>query len=92
MNATMPVIQRTSDAPYRWKIVPAKLEDVANHEKTMPANFLRKDGFGITAAARRYLEPLIRGESPPPYGRDGLPKYVVLKNVAVKKKLAKFEG
>ena len=92
MNATMPVIVRTSDAPYRWKIAPAKLEDIANHEKTMPANFLRKDGYGITAAARRYLEPLIRGEAPPPYGRDGLPKYVVLKNVAVKKKLPAFEG
>ena len=92
MNAMMPVIQRTSDAPYRWKIAPAKLEDIANHEKTMPANFLRKDGYGITAAARRYLEPLIRGEAPPPYGRDGLPKYVVLKNAAVKKKLTPFEG
>lgn len=92
LNATMPVIARTSDAPYRWKIAPAKLEDIANHEKTMPANFLRKDGFGITAAARRYLEPLIRGEAPPPYGKDGLPKYVSLKNVAVKKKLPAFEG
>lgn len=92
MNATMPVIARTSDVPYRWKIAPAKLEDIANHEKTMPANFLRKDGFGITDAARRYLEPLIRGEAPPPYGKDGLPKYVSLKNVAVKKKLSAFEG
>ena len=91
MNATMPVIVRTSDAPYRWKIAPAKLENIANHEKTMPANFLRKDGFGITAAARRYLEPLIRGEAPPPYGRDGLPKYVALKNVAVKQKLPAFK-
>jgi 6-phosphofructokinase 1 len=92
MNAMMPVIQRMSENPYRWKIVPAKLEDIANHEKTMPANFLRKDGYGITAAARRYLEPLIKGEAPPPYGRDGLPKYVVLKNAAVKKKLPAFEG
>ena len=92
MNATMPVIVRTSDAPYRWKIAPAKLDDIANHEKTMPATFLRKDGFGITAAARRYLEPLIRGEAPPPYGRDGLPKYVALKNVAVKRKLPAYQG
>ena len=90
-NATMPVIVRTSDAPYRWKIAAAKLDDVANHEKTMPANFIRKDGYGITAAARKYLEPLIRGESPPPYGRDGIPKYVTLKNVAVKKKLGPFK-
>jgi 6-phosphofructokinase 1 len=92
MNATMPVIVRTSDAPYRWKIAPARLEDIANHEKTMPDKFLRKDGYGITAAARRYLEPLIRGEAPPPYGRDGLPKYVALKNVGVRKKLPPFAG
>ena len=92
MNSTMPAIVRTADAPYRWKIAPAPLDKVANHEKTMPANFLRKDGYGITAAARRYLEPLIRGEAPPPYGRDGLPKYVALRNVAVKKKLPAFSG
>ena len=92
LNSTMPVIKRTSNAPYRWKIEAAPLEKVANHEKIMPANFLRKDGYGITAAARAYLEPLIRGEAPPPYGRDGLPKYVTLKNVAVKKKLPAWEG
>ncbi|HET6546083.1 MAG TPA: 6-phosphofructokinase [Rhodanobacteraceae bacterium] len=86
-NAMMPVIVRTSDAPYRWKIGPAPLARVANHEKKLPANFIRKDGYGITAAARRYLEPLIRGEDAPPYGRDGLPKYVRLKNVAVPKRL-----
>lgn len=91
MNATMPVIKRTSDAPYRWKIEPAPLQKVANHEKKMPAGFIRKDGYGITASARRYLEPLIRGEAPPPYGKDGIPKYVELKNVLVKKKLAAFE-
>jgi 6-phosphofructokinase 1 len=92
MNAVMPVIVRTSDAPYRWKIEAAPLHQVANHEKTMPASFIRKDGYGITAAARRYLEPLIRGEAYPPYGRDGLPKYVALKNVTVKKKLPVFAG
>ena len=92
MNSVMPVIVRTSDTPYRWKIEPAPLDRVANHEKKMPAGFIRRDGFGITASARRYLEPLIRGESPPPYGRDGLPKYVSLKNVPVRRKLPAFEG
>ncbi|MEG3192403.1 6-phosphofructokinase [Lysobacter sp. D1-1-M9] len=87
MNAVMPVIVRTSDAPYRWKIEPAPLGRIANHEKKMPASFIRKDGYGITARARAYMEPLIRGEAPPPYGRDGLPKYVALKNVMVPQKL-----
>jgi ATP-dependent phosphofructokinase / diphosphate-dependent phosphofructokinase len=90
MNAVMPVITRTADAPYRWKIEAAPLSSIANHEKKMPANFIRKDGYGITDAARRYLEPLIRGEAPPPYGRDGIPKYVALKNLLMKRKLPDF--
>jgi 6-phosphofructokinase 1 len=91
-NAVMPVIVRTSDTPYRWKIEAAPLEKIANHEKRMPDAFIRKDGYGITTAARRYLEPLVRGEAPPPYGRDGLPKYVTLKNVAVTRRLPDFIG
>ena len=91
MNSVMPVIVRTSDAPYRWKIEPAPLSAIANQEKKMPDDFIRDDGFGITDSARRYLQPLIRGEAPPPYGRDGLPKYVSLKNVAVRKKLPAFD-
>ena len=74
-NGVMPVIERLADTPYRWRIVPAKLEDIANHEKKMPADFIREDGYGITAACRRYLGPLIQGEAPPPYRADGLPDY-----------------
>ena len=65
----------------------AQLSDVANTEKMLPREFISADGFGITAKARTYLVPLIKGEAPPPY-RDGLPRYVRLKNVAVPKKLA----
>jgi 6-phosphofructokinase len=79
MNSVMPVIVRTSDSPYHWTLEAAPLSKIANHEKTMPAGFIRKDGFGITAAARRYLQPLIAGEAFPPYGPDGLPAYVTLK-------------
>ena len=86
-NAVMPAITRVSDKPYRWKITEAPLTSVANVEKMLPRDFITKDGFGITDKARRYLAPLIRGESPPPF-KDGLPQYVRLKNVAVPKKLA----
>jgi len=89
-NAVMPVIKRTSDSPYRWKIEMAKLDQVANREKKLPRSFIAKDGFHITASARKYLAPLIRGEAPPPYGKGGLPKYVTLENAAVKKKLPAF--
>lgn len=91
MNAVMPVIVRSSDAPYRWRIEPAPLAKVANAERKLPAGFLRRDGFGISERARRYLAPLIKGEAPLPYGSDGLPKYVALKNVAVAKKLPAWE-
>jgi len=86
-NSIMPAITRTSDNPYRWKITSAPLSRVANREKMMPARYITKDGFGITAACRRYLEPLIRGEDYPPY-RNGLPDYAQLKLVPVAKKLA----
>ena len=91
-NSVMPVIVRTSDSPYRWTIEAAPLSKIANREKTMPAGFIRKDGFGITAAARRYLQPLIAGEAFPPFGRDGLPNYVVLDKATIPRKLPRWEG
>lgn len=85
-TAVMPVIKRVSDKPYRWKIDDAPLERVANKEKKLPKAYISKDGYSITAACRRYLSPLIRGEDYPPY-INGLPKYVTIKGVAVKKRL-----
>jgi hypothetical protein len=52
----------------------------------MPAEFISEDGLDITDVCREYLVPLIQGESYPPYS-DGMPVYVMLKNVAVPKKL-----
>jgi 6-phosphofructokinase len=86
-NAVMPAIVRTSNKPYRWRIAPVPLAEVANVEKMLPRDYISADGYGITAKARAYLAPLIRGEDFPPF-RDGLPQYVRLKNAAVPKKLA----
>jgi 6-phosphofructokinase len=85
-NAVMPVIVRRSAKPYRWSIGEAPLIKIANQEKKVPRNFITTDGFGITAACRNYLSPLIGGEDYPPY-RDGLPAYVALKGVSVVKRL-----
>ncbi|MGR9091927.1 MAG: 6-phosphofructokinase [Gammaproteobacteria bacterium] len=87
-SAVMPTIVRTADEPYAWQIGEARLEDVANVEKMMPRDYITPDGYGITAACRRYLSPLIAGEDYPPY-RNGLPDYVRLKNVPLKKKVAR---
>ena len=85
-TAVMPVIRRRSDSPYRWVIESAPLGKVANKEKKLPKRFISRDGFGITEACRRYLEPLIRGEDYPPYSK-GLPKTAKLKHVPVQPRL-----
>jgi 6-phosphofructokinase 1 len=85
-NAIMPVIIREQDEPYQWSISQVPLADVANQEKAMPAEYIAEDGMGITPACRRYLSPLIQGEAYPTY-INGIPDYVRLKNILVKKKL-----
>lgn len=89
-NSIMPTIERISSKPYRWQIGSAALADVANVEKTMPLDFINDDGFGITAKCREYLYPLIQGEAYPEYDERGMPRYVVLKNELVDKKLGDF--
>ena len=76
-NAVMITIERSGNQPYAWTTSQAPLEDVANREKELPPDFISGDGYGITAAARTYLQPLITGEAPLPY-RDGLPVYMEL--------------
>ncbi len=89
-NGVMPVIVRSGDAPYRWKIERRRCRRLPTMKRCPPAS------SAATASAspprRAYLSPLIKGEAPLPYGTDGLPKYVTLKNVAVKQKLPAFEG
>jgi len=87
VNAVMPIIVRKSSKPYRWTIGHVPLSEVANKEKKLPREFITEDGFGITPACRRYLEPLIAGEAYPPY-KNGLPDYVRIKGVPVRKKLS----
>ena len=87
INAVMPVIVRKSSRPYRWTIGHVPLAEVANKERKLPRDFITPDGFGITEACRRYLEPLIAGEDYPPY-KNGLPHYVALRGVRVRRKLS----
>lgn len=90
-NSIMPTINRISNQPYRWEIGSADLSDVANVEKAMPLSYISADGFGITDECREYLYPLIQGEAYPQYDERGMPRYVVLKNERVRKKLKTFE-
>jgi 6-phosphofructokinase 1 len=89
-NAVMPIIVRRKEAPYRWSIGEVSLARVANVERKMPRHYISADGYGITAAGKRYLAPLIEGEDHPKYA-NGLPVYVELKNQLVAKKLKAFK-
>lgn len=82
-NAVMPIIKRLQDMPYTWSISHVPLSAVANKEKVVPKHFIMEDGMGITDACRKYLLPLIQGESYPPY-KNGLPDYIQLQNQLLK--------
>ncbi len=86
LTDVMPVIVRMNDHPYRWRIAPAPLASIMNREKNLPRNFLTTDGYRLTARARRYFTPLIRGEAWPPFV-DGLPVHARLQLRAVRRKL-----
>jgi 6-phosphofructokinase len=85
-NAVMVAIKRKSTKRYLWEVTGVSLARAANREKMMPRSYISRDGFGITARCRSYLEPLIVGEDSPQY-RNGLPVYAKLKNILVKQKL-----
>ncbi len=85
-NAVMPTIVRKSSRPYRWSIGSVPIARVASQEKMVPRHYISADGFGITAACRRYLEPLIEGEAWPRFER-GLPVYARLRGARVRKRL-----
>ncbi len=76
----MPVIRRESQQPYRWSVGHVPLDQVANVERGLPPEYISPDGFGITAACRDYLRPLISGEDYPPY-ENGLPCYPRIRGV-----------
>ncbi len=90
-NSVMPTVVRKSSRPYKWTVGSVPLARVANVEKKMPRDYITADGFGITRKCRLYLSPLIGGGDPPPY-KHGLPAYVRIKGVSVKKKLPPFKA
>ena len=73
-SGIMPVISRNSDDPYEWSIKESELKYIANKEKTVPAEFIARDGYRITQKGVEYLKPLIMGENYPKY-QDGVPVY-----------------
>ena len=92
-SGVMPAIVRDAGAggEYAWHLEAVPLEQVANVEKPLPAEYIRADGFGISDAARDYLRPLICGEAHQPYA-DGLPVHARLRLEMVAKRCADWVG
>ncbi|GMU46763.1 MAG: ATP-dependent 6-phosphofructokinase 3 [Porticoccaceae bacterium] len=86
-SGVMVTIERGKGREYKWTLGEAPLEKIANVERKVPREFITRDGFGITAAGRAHLAPLIAGEDYPPYGSDGLPAYARLQRRLVPRKL-----
>tara|TARA_Y100000768_G_scaffold330531_1_gene269294 strand:- start:6819 stop:8078 length:1260 start_codon:yes stop_codon:yes gene_type:complete len=80
----------SSKKKYKWSISHTSLDNVANIEKMLPKNFIKKNGFEITKSCKEYILNLIEGEDYPAY-KDGFPKYAKLKCQTVKKKLADYK-
>ncbi len=88
-GGSMPIIERISDSPYRWKIGRARLAQAAGKVRKMPRRFISGDGFFISEAGRRYLSPLIAGEAYSPF-RNGLPLSANLRRIFVPRKLPPY--
>lgn len=86
-NGVMMTVERLCDAPYQWRTGQAPLDQIANVERQLPTAFISDDGWHITDACRRYLQPLIEGEVPPPFA-NGLPRYVKLRQQRAPRRLA----
>ena len=72
------------DGNYVCEYIKVPLSEVANAEKTVPLEWINKEGTGLTQAYIDYALPLIQGDMKAPL-EDGLPRFAHLKKVLAKK-------
>jgi 6-phosphofructokinase 1 len=73
----MAAIKRLSDEPYRVEFISVPVNEVANHEKTVPMNWITPDGHDVTEELVAYMKPLIQGETNVKYA-NGIPLQIKL--------------
>ena len=71
----MVALKREGDSPYILKYSLEDVNEICNKEKTVPTQWITKDGTDIDDAFIKYSSPLIQGVVDIPIGKDGLPKY-----------------
>ena len=69
---------------YSCEYIKVPLAEVANAEKTVPLEWITKDGTGLTDDFINYALPLIQGDEKAPL-EDGLPRFAKLKKILVNK-------
>ena len=67
---------RVSDIPYRMTFGLEDVNKICNQEKTVPTEWISKDGSDVTDAFLAYALPLIQGTVEIPLGTDGLPDFL----------------
>ncbi len=75
--------ERLQSDPYESKIIHVPLEVVANHEKTLPLEWINDEGNNIERPFIDYALPLIQGLAEQKY-ENGLPRFARLKKILVK--------
>jgi len=73
----MAAIKRLSDMPYRVEFISVPVNEVANHEKIVPMNWITPDGHDVTEELVAYMKPLIQGETNVKY-ENGIPTQIKL--------------
>lgn len=73
-----------NNGQYECEFIRIPLEEVANAEKKIPAEWITANGTGLTEDYIHYALPLIQGDAKAPL-EDGLPRFARLKKVLVNK-------
>jgi len=73
----MAAIKRLKSEPYRVEFISVPVNEVANHEKTVPLSWITPNGHDVTEDLIAYMKPLIQGETNVKYA-NGIPVQIKL--------------
>ena len=76
----MIALKRVSDSPYKVDYFTTDIDNVANHEKKVPDNYINEEGNDVTKEMVNYLLPLVEGQTEHFY-ENGLPLLLSLKQL-----------
>lgn len=74
-SGKMIALQRVSTVPYQCTTQMVDVQEVANHEKTVPLSWITRDGMQVTPEFEVYARPLIQAELTPVY-INGTPRHI----------------